>query len=51
MTKGIIVLSNLTGVLLFLMVILAKGASFRRYVKYWMNTKYLNVRSYIHTIR
>ncbi|WP_171910669.1 hypothetical protein [Rossellomorea aquimaris] len=51
MNRGLIVLTNLTGMFLFLMFSLFKAAAFRRQVQYWMNTKYLNFRSYIHTIR
>jgi hypothetical protein len=51
MNRGFFKISNMTGFFLLVMFSLFNAAAFKRQVQYWMNAKYLHIRSYIHTIR
>jgi hypothetical protein len=51
MNKGEIVLTNIFAIVLVLIFSLFKAATLKKQVEYWLNSKYLNIRSYLHTVR
>ncbi|MGR3764028.1 hypothetical protein [Rossellomorea sp. NS-SX7] len=51
MNKGEIFLSNLVGILLVFVFSLFKAASFRKQLDYRLNSIFLNIRSFLYTIR
>ncbi len=51
MNKSEIVISNLLGILLLLILSLFKVSALRRQMEFWVNSFYLNLRSFFYTLR
>lgn len=51
MKKEEIVMTNIFAIVLVLIFSVFKAATLKKQIEYWLDSKYLNVRSYLHTIR
>jgi predicted transglutaminase-like protease len=51
MKKVEVVMANIFAIVLVLFLSEFKAATLKKQIEYWLDSKYLNFRSYMHTIR